>query len=173
MRLKTQRLTIRPIVPEDWQSVRRIWLDFHQSPYAAYDTPHDTDEECVRQRIARWAAVQGTAHMFFAVCLREEMIGYIAFNLRPDSHEIGYCFHSSAHGHGYASESHRALFAHLRTLGITRFTIRTALANTPSVALVRSLGFTQTGTETVSFYQDAQGAPIAFEGGVFRLDTAG
>lgn len=173
MLLKTQRLTIRPIVPEDWQSVRRIWLDFHHSPYAQYDTPLNTDEEDVRRRIARWAeASHGTAHMFFAVCLQEEMIGYIVFHIRPDSHEIGYCFHSAAHGHGYASESHRALLEHLRTLGITRFTVRTALANTPSVTLLQSLGFVQTGTETVSFYQDAQGNAISFTGGIFLLDTA-
>ena len=172
MLLKTPRLTIRTIRPEDWQSIRRIWLDFNQSPYAPYDVPHFTDPEHVRQRIARWAeASQGTDHMFFAVCLQEQVIGYIAFNIRPDSHEIGYCFHSAFHGRGYARESHEALFAHLRPLGFTRFTVRTALSNAPSVALLRALGFVQTGRETVAFHQDAQGNPISFEGGVFFLDT--
>lgn len=99
------------------------------------------------------------------------MIGYSAFHQRANGHEIGYCFHSAYHGKGYGKESHVALFEYLRTLGITRFTAGTAMKNTPSVALLRSLGFTLVGTESVSFYQDAQGHDVVFEGGIFVLDT--
>jgi len=55
---------------------------------------------------------------------------------------------------GYARESHLALFEYLRTQGITKFTAGTAIGNTPSVALLKSLGFELTGTEQVSFYKD-------------------
>lgn len=75
------------------------------------------------------------------------------------------------HGKGYAKESHIALFDHLRTLGATKFTAGTAMNNTPSVSLLKSLGFVLIGTESVSFYQDAQGNDIVFEGGIFALDT--
>jgi len=34
------------------------------------------------------------------------------------------------------------------------------------------LGFQLIGTEDVSFYQDAQGNDIVFEGGIFELNTA-
>ena len=173
MLLKTDRLTIRPVTEGDWKSIQAIWTDFQVSALSQYDRPNDTADEAVRARIARWAAQScGTAHMFFAVCLDDTVIGYVAFNQREDSHEIGYCFHSAYHGKGYAKESHRALFDHLRTMGITKFTAGTALRNTPSVALLRSLGFTLTATERVSFYKDAQGDDIVFEGGVFELNTA-
>ena len=113
----------------------------------------------------------GTDHMFFAVCLDDILIGYIAFNVRAGSHEIGYCFHSDYHGYGYAKESHMALFDYLSSLGITKFTAGTALNNLPSVSLLKSLRFSLTGTENVSFYKDAQGNDIMFEGGIFELCT--
>lgn len=172
MQLKTERLTIRRIAEEDWESIQRIWEDFSSSEYAQYDTPHDTDAEAVRARIGKWAKHNtGTDHMFFAVCLDNILIGYIAFNVRESSHEIGYCFHSDYHGYGYAKESHMALFDYLSTLGITKFTAGTALHNFPSVSLLKSLGFSLTGTENVSFYKDAQGNDIIFEGGIFELST--
>ena len=172
MQLQTERLTIRDIQPEDWKAVQSIWQDFAQSPFARYDMPHDTADEAVRTRIARWAGFGGsTEHLFFAVCLNGRVIGYIAFNRRENGHEIGYCFHSDYHGYGYAKESHMALFDYLSTLGISKFTAGTALHNFPSVSLLKSLGFSLTSTENVSFYKDAQGNDIIFEGGIFELNT--
>ena len=173
MQIRTERLTIRPVTQGDWRSVQAIWKDFQTSEYACYDRPNAVDDETVRARIARWADANasGAAHIFFAVCLRDVLIGYTAFNRREDGYEIGYCFHSGYHGRGYAWESHLALFAHFRRLGVTRFTAGTALSNTPSVALLKSLGFQQVGTEKVSFYQDDAGRDIIFDGGIFALDT--
>ena len=170
--LTTDRLTIRLVEAEDWAAMREIWLGFSRSPYAQYDRPHATDPADVRARIARWADVtrQGTAHMFFAVCLADAVIGYIAFNQREDGHEVGYCFHAAHHGRGYAGEALRALLAHLAGKGFTRFSAGTALNNTPSVRLLESLGFRLTATERVSFYRDEQGRDVFFDGGVFALE---
>lgn len=173
MLLKTDRLTVRHIVAEDWKSIKEIWVDFNAAALSQYDRPHNTDDEDVRTRTAKWAvANSGTEHMFFAVCLGDTMIGYSAFNIREDGYEIGYCFHSAYHGKGYAKESHTALFEYLRTLGITKFTAGTAINNTPSVSLLKSLGFVLIETEDVSFYKDDQGNDIVFEGGIFELNTA-
>ena len=170
MLLKTDRLTIRHIVADDWESIKDIWMDFNATALSQYDKPHDTDDEDVRIRIAKWAvANKGIEHMFFAICLGDAVIGYSAFNIREDGYEIGYCFHSAYHGKGYAKESHKALFDYLRTLGITKFTAGTAINNIPSVSFLKSLGFTLTDTEKVSFYKDSEGNDIVFDGGVFEL----
>ena len=108
----------------------------------------------------------------FAVCLGDTVIGYATFHIREDGYELGYCFHSAYHGKGYAKESLTALFDYLGTLGITKFTAGTAIQNIPSVSLLKSLSFQLIGTEDVSFYQDAQGNDIVFEGGIFKLNTA-
>jgi len=164
--LKTERLTIRRITSDDWKSVKEIWADFNTSALSQYDTPHNTDDADVQRRIAKWAAFNGsTEHMFFAVCLDDTVIGYIAFNIRENGHEIGYCFHSAYHGKGYAKESHLALFDYVRALGIRRLTAGTAINNTPSVALLKSLGFELIETEVVSYYKDADGNDIVFDGG--------
>lgn len=135
-----------------------------------YDKPHNTDDEDVRTRIAKWAAANsGTEHMFFAVCLGDTVIGYVALNIRENGYEIGYCFHSAYHGKGYAKESHLALIDYMRKLDIKRLTAGTAINNTPSVSLLKSLGFELIETEKVSFYKDADGNDIVFDGGVFEL----
>ena len=171
MLLKTERLTIRHIVSDDWKSIRDIWVDFNSSEYAQYDTPHITEDANVQPRIAKWAAANsGTEHMFFAICLDETVIGYIAFNIRECGYEIGYCFHSAYHGKGYAKESMLALFDYLRKMGITKFSAGTALHNTPSVKLLLSLGFKLIGKEKVSFHKDAAGNDIVFDGGIFEME---
>ena len=172
MLLRTDRLTIRHIEADDWRSIQEIWVDFNTSSFSQYDMPHSTDDEDVRRRIAKWAAASnGTEHIFFAICLDDTVIGYSAFNIREDSHEIGYCFHSAYHGKGYAKESLIALIDYLRTIGITRITAGTAINNTPSVSLLKSLGFELIGTEKISFYKDTQGNDIVFEGGIFAINT--
>ena len=169
MLLKTERLIIRNVIADDWKSIRDIWVDFNSSEYAKYDTPHITEDANVQARIAKWAAANsGTEHMFFAICLDETVIGYIAFNIRENGYEIGYCFHSTYHGKGYAKESMLALFDYLRTLGITNFSAGTAINNTPSVKLLTSLGFKLVEQEKVSFYKDADGNDIVFDGGIFE-----
>ena len=171
MLLKTDRLNIRHIVESDWKSIKDIWADFNSSPLSQYDRPHNTEDADVRARIEKWAAANcGTEHMFFAICLGDTVIGYSAFNIREDGYEIGYCFHSAYHGKGYAKESHLALFDHLHTMGISKFIAGTAINNTPSVSLLKSLGFEQVGTEDVSFYKDTEGNDIVFEGGIFELN---
>ena len=169
MILKTERLTIRHIVADDWKRIKEIWVDFNTSALSQYDKPHITDDADVQPRIAKWAAANsGTEHMFFAVCHDDAVIGYVAFNIRENGYEIGYCFHSAYHGKGYAKESHQALFDYLRTMGITKFSAGTALNNTPSVKLLTSLGFKLVEQEKVSFYKDANGNDIVFDGGIFE-----
>lgn len=171
MLLKTERLNIRLITEDDWQSIQGIREDFGRSVCAQYDKPFNTDPDDVRPRIAKWANANrnGMAHMFFAVCLGETVIGYIAFNMRENGYEIGYCFHSAHHGKGYAKEAHQALIEYLHGLGVSRFFAGTAMNNHPSVKLLKSLGFEKVGEERVSFYKDAEGNDIVFDGGVFEL----
>ncbi|MDO5435077.1 MAG: GNAT family N-acetyltransferase [Clostridia bacterium] len=167
----TDRLTIRRINTADWESVKRIWDDQKQSVYACYDKPNDTDPEAVRKRIEKWASAgESMEHMFFAVCLNGSMIGYVAFNQRDTGYETGYCFHSDHQGKGYAKESLTALITAIRQIQPDAIiTAGTALKNIPSVNLLHSIGFRQTGTERLSFCKDAAGQDILFDGGIFEL----
>ena len=168
--IKTERLSIRRIRADDWKAIQAIWTDEANSLYAEYDKPNDLDDRSVSRRIEKWASfADSDEHMFFAVCLQAAVIGYAAFNKRESSFEMGYCFHSDYHGKGYARESISALLGVLKEKRTVRITAGTALNNTPSVRLLTSLGFIQTGTEEVSFYKDSDGNAVTFEGGNYEL----
>ncbi len=171
MDIKTERLILRCVAAEDWRDFRDIWADFSASPYARYDRPNPLEDEAVKARIARWASFAGSEdHFFFGVCLNGRVIGYIALHRRDGgAFECGYCFHSAFHRQGYAGESFRAVIARFREMGAKKLTAGTALDNVPSVGLLTSLGFELTGTERISFYKDAEGNDIFFEGGLFEL----
>ena len=38
MLLKTERLTIRHIVADDWKSIKGIWVDFNNSALSQYES---------------------------------------------------------------------------------------------------------------------------------------
>lgn len=131
------------------------------------------DDDSVQTRVADLDLfAESDAHIFLAVCLKNRVIGYFSLNESGEGYELGYCFHSDFHRKGYARESLRTVLGFLRNRGVPFVEAGTALRNTPSLRLLRSLGFELRGTEKVSFYQDAEGKDIFFDGGIFvrRLD---
>lgn len=168
--IKTKRLLLRRVKKEDWKAIQRIWKDEAVQPYAQYDNIKELDDLSVTNRIARWGReAEYYNHIFIAVCLQEEIIGYISCNRCIDAYEIGYCFHSKYHGQGYAKESVLGVIAYLRDIGASRLVAGTAIKNIPSIRLLNSVGFKQVGVEKVSFYKDSDGKDIYFDGGIFEL----
>jgi [ribosomal protein S5]-alanine N-acetyltransferase len=90
-----------------------------------------------------------------AIVLRNEqsMIGSIGFHGEPgvnaaavpDALEIGYAVLPSHRGRGYATEAVEGLLGWARQQGIEQFVASVAPDNTPSLAIIRKLGFVRTG----------------------------
>ena len=159
MFIATQRLLIRPFEFDDWPTLRKIAMEFQASQYRYYDHEIPVEIEKI-QSVARYCASTG---LWFSVLLHGEMIGYVCFSGQGDALDLGYGFHSTAHGKGYAFESITALLELLESAGaVTRFTAGTALENAPSMRLLKRLGFEQVSEEEVCFYV---GHP--FRGGFF------
>ncbi len=160
MNIITQRLMIRPFEFGDWRDLKRIVLDFQASQYRYLDREIPTEDEKIRG-VASYCASTG---MWFSVLLDGVMIGYVCFSGEGDAIEVGYSFHSSVHGRGYAFESISALLDILESTGVVgKFTAGTALDNLPSVKLLKRLGFEQVSEEEICFYE---GHP--FRGGTFE-----
>ena len=160
MFIATQRLLIRPFEFGDWPVLREIAAEFQASEYRYFDHEIPTDVERI-QSVARYCASTGC---WFSVLLHGRMIGYICLSGEGDSLDLGYGFHSSAHGKGYAFESIHALLELVESVGtVARFTAGTALENAPSMRLLSRLGFRQIREEDVCFYE---GHP--FRGGYFE-----
>ena len=165
MQLKTDRLLIRKLVPDDWKFMQKIAADFRKSKYAIYDMPLPTGDAEITALTTQLAETQ----LFYAVLLHDIMIGYICFHEDNGKYDLGYCFHSDYQGKGYAFESCRAMLDYMANeRNIKVFTAGTALNNEPSCKLLKRLGFTLQKTERLSFQKDLNGNDIIFEGGIFR-----
>ncbi len=101
-----------------------------------------------------------------AMVLRSDgrtVVGNIGFHARPDGRgmvEVGYTVLPEHRRRGYAEEAVRALFDWARrTHGIRIFRASVGPANEPSLALVRKLGFVQTGVQ----WDEIDGEELVFE----------
>lgn len=161
MRIKTDRLTICDLSMTDWMEMKNIFIDFNHSPYAVYDRPLPEKDEEIKALTKQFV----DSKLFFAVYLSEQMIGYVGFHKVGNEYDLGYCFHSSYQGNGYAYESVKALIDYFtKEYHVTKFTAGTALENKPSCNLLRKLGFLCLSTETVCFDGD-----FSFQGGNFEI----
>ena len=168
--IETERLLLRRVEKNDWKAIQKIWKNEAKSPYAQYDNIKELDDISVSKRIERWGQeANRDEHIFFAVCLNRDIIGYISANRCDNAYEIGYCFHSDYHGKGYAKESMLSVISYLQNIGVSRLIAGTAIKNIPSIKLLNALGFAQVGSEQVSFHKDAYGNDIYFDGGIFEL----
>lgn len=164
MQTETDRLHIRSLLETDWPEMREIFRDFGRSEYAVYDAPLPTDDEGAKALTKKFAE----SGLFFPVFLKAsgDMLGYVCFHREGDAYDLGYCFHSAYHGHGYAFESCDALIRQFREQSGARvFTAGTAVDNIPSCRLLEKLGFTLASTESVSF-----DGVFSFLGGKFILN---
>ena len=95
------------------------------------------------------------------------MIGHCGFHGNPgvnekgrsDGVEIGYTIYEAFRGRGYATEAVRGLIDYARGEGMGVVVASVAPDNEPSLAIVRKLGFVETG----SHWDDEDGLELEFE----------
>lgn len=103
----------------------------------------------------------------YIVVLGDHMIGHAGYHgppgknttQNPDAVEFGYAIEPDYRGRGYATEAARQLIAVARKRGINHFVIACGAGNEPSLAIVRKLGFVQTGEAM----DDEDGLELVFE----------
>ena len=164
MDLNTDRLHIRNLCEDDWMDMKRLFIDFNDSKYAAYDRHLPVDDTEAKVLTKKFA----DSELFFGIYLRNEnqMIGYVCFHKDKEAYDLGYCFHSAFHSNGYAYESAKALIDYfVKEHGVKSFTAGTAINNIPSCRLLKKLGFLCISTELISFHDDS-----SFQGGNFVLN---
>lgn len=89
----------------------------------------------------------------FAVVLEGRMIGHAGYHgppgvnskKNPEAVEFGYTIEPAYRGRGYATAAANELIRRAEERGIRQFVACTAPDNEPSLAIIRGLGFTQTG----------------------------
>ncbi len=170
MPIETDRLTIRRFRGEDWEDLHAYLSDpdvLRFEPYAPFDA-----EQCKLE-----AKRRATDEAFWAVCLKENgrLIGNLYFSGQAEkTWELGFVFHASYQGKGYALESARALIDH----AFLKWNMRRVIAlcnpeNEKSWRLLERLGMRREGhlIQNVSFHKDESGNPIytdTYEYGLLR-----
>jgi len=104
-----------------------------------------------------------------ALVLREAgaVVGHAGFHgppgvngpAQPDAVEVGYTVFPPHRGKGLATEAVRALIAWARERGVHRLYASVGPGNEPSLAIVRKLGFVQTGEQ----WDEEDGRELVFE----------
>lgn len=167
--IETPRLRIRNFHPGDAADLRELVVQKQGSEYAAYDEQWPTGEAQIAG-IAAWFAQED---QYAAVCLKDtgKLIGYIGLSRSGAGiYDLGYAFNFDYHGHGYATESCRAMVDYaFRDLQASTVAAGTAAANGPSCRLLARLGMQKTGELTASFTQNPDGTPFEFLGYAFTL----
>lgn len=109
------------------------------------------------------AAAEWVAPRLMVLRASREAVGNLGFHLAPDAGgqvEIGYSVFPAHRGRGYTVEAASLLIDWaVRERGVTRFRASVSPANAPSLAVVRRLGFHQTGSRV----DEVDGEELVFE----------
>lgn len=137
-------------------------IDAHIPP----EFPTEDDRALLRIRIDDQKTDPAAAPWLFRAMIRRTdrvMVGYINFHGPPDASgraELGYEVFADYRRRGYAEEAARMMMDWTtRVHGVRRFRAAVGPDNEPSLAMVRKLGFTQTGRQ----WDEIDGEELVFE----------
>lgn len=131
----TERLSVRKLVPDDYNDLADILTDVEVTYFEPYET--FTREACIQEAINFSKSKE-----FFAVVLNDKVIGKIYFSDKGfGSYEIGYTFNRAFQGKGYAYESVFGMMKYaFSTLDVRRIFAEIDSRNTKSLRLVERIG---------------------------------
>ncbi len=145
MFMRTERLFLRPIFPEDWRELYRGINDAGVVRMLAR-APWPYREQ---DAMAFCSSAQESLELRLAITLPgldgAPLIGVIGMDPSEDVPEVGYWIARGHRGKGYASEALDGLLQIARVLGIRRVQAGHYLDNPASGAVLRKLGFRETG----------------------------
>ncbi len=173
--ITSDRLELILLSPQAMEALvegRRAEVERELDASIPADWPDEHDARFLRYRMRQLERAPGTEPWLVrAVILREPvrtMIGHAGFHGQPGVNgkqdpgavELGYTIFEPYRGRGYATEAAQALMDWAREeQGISRFIASVAPTNDPSLAIVRKLGFVQTGEQ----WDEEDGLELVFE----------
>jgi len=164
--LKTERLTLRPFQPEDAAALHRLINNFDVAKMlelVAFPYHRDLADAWIASAIAD---LRTGAACHLAITgqedAREILVGAVGITVDRASRigRLGYWVGQKYWGHGVAAEAAARLISYaFANLEIDRITAAVAFDNPASSAVLRRVGFRQTGTGQQHFASRATGVP--------------
>lgn len=162
MYFETERLILRRFTADDWQDLYEYLSDENVVRYEPYDVY--TEEQCKKE-----AEERAGLDCFWAVCLKGsgKLIGNVFFQQQEPKEfmcwEIGYVFNPRYSGHGYATESCKALMGYaFQELNALRIVAMCNPENPASWRLLERLGLRREGhfIKNIFFKYNVRGEPV-------------
>jgi ribosomal-protein-alanine N-acetyltransferase len=159
------------MTPEFLEAVLDSRLDEAAALIAAAlpeDFPRDRERRFLELRLRQMRSDERFLEWCpYAVVLRGRMIGHAGYHgppgrnatQNPDAVEFGYTIEPAYRGRGYATDAANQLMRTAEERGITQFVLSSSPDNEPSLAIIRKLGFVQTGEAM----DDEDGLEYVFE----------
>ena len=156
--LKTERLALRPLAPDDADAIHRLvndWEVVRMLSRLPFPYPRPLTDEWIASTAAQ--IKDGSAYHLAITGIeagREMVIGCIGLRLdeEPRVADLGYWVGKRFWGHGVATEAAaRAASWALANLAIDRLRAKVSVDNQASAAVLRRLGFRETGTGSEHF----------------------
>ena len=148
--LDTERLHLRPLAPRDAESLFAIMSDAEAMRF--WDWAPFKEVQTVREIIAgQITTMESGQACYWAVCLKGTGSAIGTCDLSDIDHhhqraEVGFAFHRSYWGNGYAFEAMSAVLAHVfGATELVRLGARLHAANHASRRLLERLGFSYEG----------------------------
>ncbi len=148
--INTERLILRPMLESDFEEYCEYGLDPQVMKYIRPVESKDAVKEMFVGFQKDWVGEEG-AWQALAVALKDsgKLIGDVGFRYKSKENlqiEIGYKFHTEAHGKGYGSESMDALVKHINDYwDFHKLVAYCDPRNTASYKLMQRYGMTQEG----------------------------
>lgn len=161
--LKTERLTIRDFIEDDWRDIVETRTQEEVARYELWDTTTWAEREKVVERIREQRALTFDMlgkYVEFAVVLGKKAIGSVGVKRLSDTHkdaEVGWVFDARYWGQGYATEATRALMDWgFYNLELHRITAVCDARNTGSYKLMERLGMRREAHHVKSFFSKGE-----------------
>jgi len=161
-------VSLSPLILEALLDGRRGDAGAELSARLPVDWPDADVEPFLRLRLGQMVEDPEAQRWLVRALVRRHdrvMVGHAGFHgppgfggLAPGKAELGYTVFPAFRGRGYATEAALALMEWAEGRGISRFVASVGPANAPSLAIVRKLGFVQTGEQW-----DEDGLELVFE----------
>lgn len=151
MILETERLVLRPGVPDDAAIFHRLWTerDDRVPPHRRLDAEGRPTVEDVAERIRADAEAPGLGLLTVDRTDTGEVIGYCGLVARgngsPEEPELAFELLRAAHGVGYATEAARAVIAWADEAGYRRVWAGVRDWNVASRRVSAKVGFRESG----------------------------
>lgn len=147
VRIETERLIIRKVIPDDWRDLLEIAISKEKSEFADCDHRWPTDEAGIRQA----AEYFSKEHQFWAVEVKDlnKMVCFINFNYMDDEQtlDIGHVMNSDYFDRGYEYEALKALYNYgFMQLGAESIKAHWAQGDEEKLAPLKQLGMRITET---------------------------